>query len=268
MTIQPRKALFLQPHYDDVALSCGATAAAWAAGGAGPAIVTVFASELVHGMVGPFAQWKHQRWGLDDPDAVHRQRRLEDERAATRLGCRIRWLGLPDAIYRGERYASDGALYGDLHPDERPLPEHLAEELMGLPEMAETRQVFVPLALGDHVDHQLVFETGRRLAARGLEVWAYEDLPYGIHSPQGLKRRLARVGDAVGHAVLQRACHESLQAKLEAIAAYESQVPVIFRFTDDYRAAIEGHARQVGGADGPAERFWPVGAADSAADHQ
>ncbi|HZY20263.1 MAG TPA: PIG-L family deacetylase [Ramlibacter sp.] len=261
--IAARPALFLAPHYDDVALSCGGTAASFAAAGHPPHIVTVFASELVHGMVGGFAAWKHERWGLRDPDAVHATRRAEDERAARTLGCSLRWLGLPDAIYRGDRYASDGALYGDLHPEEHALADHLAEEVLHLPEWSQGMLAVVPLGVGRHVDHQLVFAAGRRLAARGVEVWAYEDLPYGIHTPSALPARLQELGAAVGPALLQPV-GPGLPAKLEAIAAYATQVPVIFRFTSDFRSAVRAHALAAGGESGPAERFWRVRAGDNA----
>lgn len=47
----------------------------------------------------------------------------------------------------------------------------------------------------------------------------------------------------------------ALERKLEAIGSYGSQLPVIVRFTSDYRAAVGAHARGVGNGT-PAERFW------------
>lgn len=257
MPPSPRYALFIQPHYDDVALSCGGTAAAWAQAGWAPRIVTIFASEIVHAMVGELAAHKHARWLVDDPDAVQAMRRDEDTRAAAVLGCGLRWLGLPDAIYRGDRYPDDAALYGSLHPEEFALAAHLADELVQLPEWRPHTQVFVPLGVGDHVDHQLAFEAGRQLAARGVEVWAYEDLPYAIHTPGARDRRLAGVAGAVAQAQAVPIA-QTLDVKLEAIGAYGSQLPVIFRFTDDYREAIAAHARAAGPAGQAAERFWRV----------
>lgn len=252
--IEPRPALFVQPHYDDAALSCGGTIAAFARAGFAPAVITVFASEVVDSMVGDFAAWKHARWQLTDVDQVVATRRDEDARAAAILGAGLRWLGLPDAIYR-DRYASDAQLYGSLHPDEMALADHLAEELAQLPEWRPGNAVFVPLAVGSHVDHLLVFEAGLRLAARGFDVWAYEDLPYAIHTPQGVAARLAQ---ARGHTVEGEDRFDiaaTLDAKLDAIACYASQLPVIFRFTDDFRCAMAAHAASA--ADGrPAERFW------------
>jgi LmbE family N-acetylglucosaminyl deacetylase len=125
--------------------------------------------------------------------------------------------------------------------------------------------VFVPLGIGSHVDHQLVFETSRCLAAQGVEVYAYEDCPYAIHTLEGRRTRLAVLDSKVGEPVLVPV-GGTLEQRLEAIACYAcafqaiyaSQVPVIFRFTQDFRGAVTGFAHEVGGELGPAERCWPV----------
>ncbi|MBQ0820758.1 PIG-L family deacetylase [Microvirga sp. HBU67558] len=250
-------ALFIQPHYDDVPLSCGGTVALLADRGHEPRMVTVFAGELVDEMVGPFAAWKHERWKVTDAEQVLAVRRAEDADAARTLGAPVRWLGMPDAIYRGDRYKSDHELFGPLIGEELELAIHLAEEIRHLPEWREGTRVFVPLGVGSHVDHQLVFEAGRRLAAQGAQVFAYEDCPYAIHSPAGVAARLAALGGAVGEPVLVP-IGDALEKRLDAIACYRSQVPVIFRFTADFRRAVAEFAIRTGGASGPAERFWPV----------
>lgn len=112
---------FLQPHHDDVALSCGGAVAHFAALGHETHVVTVFASELVLAMVGEFAMRKHLRWSIEDAESVTDVRRVEDLAAAEVLGARLRWLGLPDGIYRGDRYNSDRALFGTIHADELEL---------------------------------------------------------------------------------------------------------------------------------------------------
>lgn len=254
--VRPRRALVLQPHYDDAALSCGGVAALVAADGRAD-IVTVFASEIVPEMVGDFAAWKHARWNLEDPDEVVRARRAEDACAAAVLNCGVRWLGYPDAIYRGDNYSSDPQLFGTLHPDEPELAQFLANEVRGLPEWSAEATVFVPLAIGSHVDHQLVFEAGRVLAAQGVEVYAYEDCPYAIHTPRGLEERLTAIGHALDPPMLVPIA-EVLETKIRAIGCYASQVPVIFRFTDDYAGAMRNFAAERGGAVGPAERLWPL----------
>jgi len=250
-------ALFIQPHYDDVPLSCGGTVALLAERGDSPHIVTVFAGELVDEMVGEFAAWKHERWKVTDAEQVLAVRRAEDADAAQALGCPVRWLGLPDAIYRGDRYKSDPELFGTLKAEELELAIHLAEEIRHLPEWRDGTRVFVPLGIGSHVDHQLVFEAGRHFASQGAEVYAYEDCPYAIHTPAGVYARLATLGDAVGEPVIAP-IGTALDKRIESIACYRSQVPVIFRFTTDFKRTVTEFALKTGGSAGPAERFWPV----------
>lgn len=141
--------------------------------------------------------------------------------------------------------------------EELELAAHLAEEIHLLPEWRDGTRVFVPLGVGSHVDHQLVFEAGRRLAGKGIEVYAYEDCPYAIHTPAGVEARLDRLGDAIGRPLIVPIGH-GLEKRIEAIACYRSQVPVIFRFTADFRGTVAEFARKTGGPLGPAERFWPV----------
>ncbi|HEY8598306.1 MAG TPA: PIG-L family deacetylase [Thermomicrobiales bacterium] len=250
-------AIFLSPHYDDVVLSCGGTVAALVAAGCPPLMVTIFGGETPEELVGDFARWKHRRWGYESADAVLAVRRDEDAVAAAILGCRTRWLGYFDAIYRGERYAADGDLFGRLKGVEAGLIPLIADEILSLPEWAAGTTVYVPLAIGGHVDHQITFAAGRLLAARGITVFAYEDCPYAIHSPGGIALRLASLHGQVGPETLV-AIEKTLDRRIAAIAAYTTQVPVIFHFTADMPGAIATHARRIGGALGAAERYWPV----------
>ena len=220
-------------------------------------MVTVFAGELVDEMVGEFAAWKHERWKVTDAEQVLSVRRTEDAAAAHALGSSVRWLGLPDAIYRGDRYRSDPELFDTLKAEELELAAHLAEEIRQLPEWRDGTRVFVPLGVGSHVDHQLVFEAGRHLASQDVEVYAYEDCPYAIHTPAGVEARLSALGDAVGEPIIVP-IGDMLEERIRSIACYRSQVPVIFRFTTDFKSTVAEFAYKTGAALGPAERFWPV----------
>ena len=254
--------VFLAPHYDDVALSCGGTVALLADRGESPLVVTVFGGEP-GGALTSFARWQHQRWGMAEADALA-TRRTEEREAAAILGCETRWLDHLDAIYRGERYLSDEALFGPLAADEEPLAERIAAEVLALPELLATPEpqagatLYVPLAVGNHVDHQVVYRVGRIAAARGARVLAYEDYPYAALGDE-LARRLAAVRGEVGAPELV-ALGPALDRRIAAIAAYRSQLPVIFRFFDDMPGAVATYARRVGQEAGgePAERYWPL----------
>jgi LmbE family N-acetylglucosaminyl deacetylase len=253
----PGPAIFLSPHYDDVVLSCGGVVASLADAGCRPLMVTVFGGETPEELVGDFARWKHSRWGYASADEVLAVRRAEDAAAAAILGCRTRWLGFFDAIYRGERYARDGELFGTPDEIEAGLVPLIAAEIRSLPEWEEGTRVYVPLGVGGHVDHQLTFAAGRLLAAQGVPVFAYEDCPYAIHTPEGVARRLADLGAQVGPPIVVPT-GPALERRIASITAYTTQVPVIFRFTDDMPGAVRAHAARVGEGRGPAERYWPV----------
>ncbi len=257
------RAMFLSPHYDDVVLSCGGTVALLADQGCEPIVVTVFAGEVPDEIITDFAKWKHSRWGVTGVEENVLRRQEEDRDAVGVLGARAHWLGYPDAIYRGDRYLSDPSLFGTPQAVETGLVMLIADEIRSLPEWDDNGTVFVPLGIGEHVDHQIMFAVGRLLAERGARVLAYEDCPYAIHTPAGVDRRLGEVEGGIGPP-MPVAIGTTLERRIEAIFAYRSQVPVIFRFTPDVPGAISDFARKIGGPLGPAERFWPVlGAAET-----
>src|SRR6478736_9505483 len=110
-------------------------------------------------------------------------RRLEDERYALFAEGSIVWLDLPDAVYRG--YDGDAELLGEPRDDDDPVYEALRREINRL----EPQKVYLPLAVGNHVDHQLCRDAGIRLLAESRKwvmpgpeytgiVTFYEDFPY------------------------------------------------------------------------------------------
>jgi len=251
------QAIFLSPHYDDVVLSCGGTVALLADQGCEPVVVTVFAGEVPDEIITDFAKWKHSRWGVSGVEENVLRRQEEDRDAVEALGARAHWLGYPDAIYRGDRYLSDPSLFGTPQAVETGLVNLIADEIRSMSEWDDHGTVFVPLGIGEHVDHQIMFAVGRVLAARGVRVLAYEDCPYAIHTPAGVDRRLGEVAGDVAPP-MPVAIGTTLERRIAAIAAYRSQVPVIFRFTTDVPGTVTDFAWKIGGPLGPAERFWPV----------
>ena len=249
--------IFLAPHYDDVALSCGGTVAALADSGVSPLVVTIFGGKPDASDLTAFARWQHERWGTESDDTIA-TRLAEDDAAAAILGCDTQILPFLDAIYRGDGYLSDEALFGALLAVDFPLVGQVAAAVTTLPaiKISADTVFYVPLAIGNHVDHQLVFQVGQLLAARGWCVLAYEDFPYALLGDATDRRHAALEGE-FGSPQL-RSIEATLSRRLDAIAAYRSQLPVIFRFTDDWRATVVASARDIGATEA-VERFWPLG---------
>jgi LmbE family N-acetylglucosaminyl deacetylase len=243
------RTVYIAPHPDDVALSCGG-AVAIAARAMSPLILTVFAGQP-EGPLTRFASEMHEQWALS-PRSVAGQRREEDRCAAAALGAGVRteWLDELDAIYRNPAYRSDEALFGRLLEDDYPVIDRLVETFASY----DGIEYFVPLAVGNHVDHQLVFRAGRRLAARGAVVWAYADVPYALDTRR-LTPRLA--AGTVREVRLTWLDDDAFERKCAAIGCYTSQLGVIFRDHGDFRGAIDRYHRAVGGG-AWAEVCWRV----------
>jgi LmbE family N-acetylglucosaminyl deacetylase len=238
----------ISPHLDDAALTCGGALAVWAAAGEHPAVVTVFAGRPT-GALTAFARFQHERWG-ETADLVG-LRREEDRRGLALLGATPLWLDYPDAIYRGERYTTEAAIFGPVAPDEAGLGERIAAEIAGLWATTAGATLYAPLGLGHHVDHQVTRAAGEALRARGLPVAWCEELPYAVRPGGEAQRRALTAG--LRPVVVP--IGPALDRKIAAVAAYASQLPVLFGAAEAMPAALRAYATAVGDGE-PAERFW------------
>lgn len=242
--------LVVSPHLDDGVLSCGGALAVWAAEGHAPVVVTIFAGRPA-GRLTSFARFQHERWG-QTTDLVG-WRRQEDQRALAQVAAQPVWLDELDCIYRGERYTTEAALFGPIAPDEAELVERVAESLMALWSQSAAATVYLPLGLGNHVDHQVAHQAGRRLYQAGIPIAWYEDFPYAIRSGGEAQRQRLTAGLVAELVVIDSV----LERKIAAVAAYATQVPVLFGSTVAMPAALREYANAVG-AGRSAERFWLV----------
>ncbi len=231
--------IYLSPHFDDVALSCGGLVWEQAQAGDSVSIWTVCAGNAPTGELSPFAKELHVRWQADQDAAA--QRRSEDLRSCQRLGAGYLHFTLPDCIYRhdphmgGFLYISEESLNGPLQPADTPNIAYLEEEIK---HFIPTDGVLVcPLSLGNHVDHQLT-----RLAAQGLAypLWYYQDYPYVLRSKDMLKH-------------MQQAGWEShcfpispqgLVAWQDSIAAHASQISTFWMDALEMRQAVSEYLEQ------------------------
>lgn len=243
-------AIYLSPHLDDVALSCGAQIYDRSAAGEKVLIVTLMAGDPPAPPLSPFAEALHARWEL--PQGAVMRRRAEDATACHLLGADFMHWDVPDCIYRQDPntgsylYASEEALFGDLHPAETPLAAALAGRLAQLP---PAPSVIAPLTIGHHVDHQLA----RAAAVRcfGAMLSYYEDYPY-VRSEPATARAIPADG-AGWQAQLLPVSQAGATARIEAIAAFVSQASTFFNDRADLEAQIKEQIRLDGG-----ERLWQL----------
>lgn len=248
--------MYLSPHFDDVALSCGGLIHRQVQAGTGILVVTVFAGAPAHTKLSPFAAELHGQWGhLTEPVAA---RRKEDKKAMRLLGAEYIHLEYPDAIYRfddtSSLYLCDEYLFGPVHHSDLNLVSQIAETVM---EIHSPRQstLYAPLAVGNHVDHQVVREAALKLYRKSCKVIFYEDFPY-VEVPGALTRELERIGIERWIEEVQELDEENLAAKIEAIASYASQMDKLFGGVEVMAERVRDYALALGLQEGYGERYW------------
>jgi LmbE family N-acetylglucosaminyl deacetylase len=195
-------------------------------------------------------------------------RRVEEERYAYMMEASVVFLDLPDAVFRG--YEGDAELLGAVRDDDEPPYEILRREILRL----EPQMVYLPLGVGDHVDHQLCREVGLALVEGRRWVMPapdfagrlsfYEDFPYAwwedFETPTGgwAQGRLA-----LPHGVELEARYsdisETFERKAAGVRVFESQIDRLFGDGQGLLDDLAGYHRRValaGGLGGYAERYW------------
>ncbi len=247
--------LFLSPHLDDVALSCGGQIAGAARSGVPVTILTIFAGDEpgpLEPTASPLVEKIYDLWKLE-PGEIMPTRRLEDRAAARELAAEVLHWELQEAIHRRDPLRNDALyptlprLFGPVAPQEEPLVARLAERLAALPEALQTSRIVAPLGVGGHVDHRIVRAAAERAFGRDLRY--YEEFPYIVWKFWALRR--AGISGPAWESVSQPLAQEDVAARIAAIACYASQVTPLFRTPERIARLVRRHVRRAGG-----ERLW------------
>ena len=240
--------IYLSPHYDDAALSCGGLIWEQIRAGEKVSVWTICAGEPPLINMSQFAETLHSRWKTG-VEAV-RQRKREDLASCTILGATLRHFTIPDCIYRrGEDgqplYDSEQAIYGDFLTEETPLRKGLNEELKSLlQEKITVINLVCPLTVGHHVDHQLVRSASESL---GCPLWYYADYPYVVENASSIPGLLPEGAIKVVFPVSEK----GLDAWVRSIAVHDSQVSTFWTSIMALRADIQRYRDESGGI-----RLW------------
>lgn len=245
--------IFLSPHLDDAALSCGGAIARHDADGARVLVVTL-CTALPDSSTpfSSFAAATHATWKLAPEEAVSARLR-EDELAMERLGADFYWADFSDAIYRmPDVYINNESLFGTPAPND-PLGPELVALLVDLRRRAPNATFYAPLGIGNHVDHQLVCAAAL-IDANGTTTALYEDVPYVLREG-ALDQRFGALGGRFVPSTID--IDDGLSRKIGAIEAYTSQVDDLFGSTAEMHQAIIAYAEQMRPDEGTyGERIW------------
>ena len=220
------------------------------------AVITLFAaSPFPDHLLSRYAQSLHQRWQMSgphegdfsDPPAVRRE---EDRRALATLGRDIQVVhcDLLDCIYRvdadGEAiYTSDEAIFGAVHPGDPAL-----SDLHSVPTLPGGSMLYLPLSIGNHVDHQIVRSAAENWGIDQQQVYYYEDYPY-ITYPGALEAALGNLD--LWCATTYPLSEEAITVKIRTVAEHASQLSTFWDSQEAMGAALREHVQENNG-----ERLW------------
>lgn len=246
--------IYIAPHMDDAALSCGGAMLQQATTGEPVVVVTICAGSP--DPAGPFnalAEEMHTEYGVPGGEAVALRLR-EDAAANTILHSDTLWLDYLDAIYRlPDSYYSNDTIFGAVAPDD-PLAPHIAALIMALAQRSPHATIYLPLGVGNHVDHQAAFLAGEAAMTYGAPVLFYEDYPYA-RDESAVQKRLDAIGGRWQATSI--GIDTAFERKLDAIDAYATQVERIFGGSNVMRADTLAYAKRIAPMGSEyGERLW------------
>jgi LmbE family N-acetylglucosaminyl deacetylase len=239
--------IFLSPHFDDVALSCGGLVWELAAVSDTISIWTICAGSPPRREFSAFAHSLHERWETG-AKAVE-QRRTEDKLSCAAMCASYRYFNIPDCIYRPKQkmiphyYTSDPGIFGEVHPAEK---KNLVRQLsqIFLLEIPSGAQVVGPLALGNHVDHQITRLAVERAAKHFKHTLLYyADYPYVQEHSEQMDCYQHKGWECINFKVSE----PGMQAWCAAIAAHRSQLSTFWPTLEDIRKDIQAYSRSQDG---------------------
>lgn len=233
--------VYLSPHFDDIALSCGGLVWEQAQQGHDILIWTICGGDPPPGPLSTFSQKLHERWQTSLMTV--QQRRREDVASCKTMNANFHHLMLPDCIYRpggdiGFYYDSEEAIFGELNPAESPLVDWLCQQIQN--DIPEQAVLVSPLTIGGHVDHRLTRAAAERT---GRSLWYYADYPYILNHSDQLETLLAKGWKKQTFPISPT----GLDAWQQAIAAHTSQVSTFWPNLEAMAEAISWYSRQMAG---------------------
>jgi LmbE family N-acetylglucosaminyl deacetylase len=231
--------IYLSPHLDDVVLSCGAIIWDQVRRHESVKIWTIFAGDPPQKEFSPFAREIHKRWNTGPEEAVS-TRRAEDRLACERLQVIPLHLSYLDCIYHNSSgtaqplIENNEDLFQNLPDSEQPLVDEIAQQLRQVLPAACT--LVIPLAIGNHIDHQIVRRVGKILKH---SAYYYADFPYSSNHPEEIHDR-APVNSPTYHFPLN---NQSLAVWQYAVEAYTSQLSSFWPSLNEMYEAVEAYAK-------------------------
>ena len=180
--------VYVSPHFDDVAASCSGRILKQLHQGESVLVVTAFTakapqkSPAVSSALKPMLNYKH--------------RREEDGTAMQRMGTDYLWLEHPEILFRNQKPWARYWPHYRAGSGNTMLCHKLISELQEICRRTGCADLILPLGVGQHMDHQILFQAGIKLLQdknRRVRIVFYEETPYALFASL-LTYRLKKIG--------------------------------------------------------------------------
>lgn len=237
--------IYLSPHLDDAVLSAGGLIYEQTQAGSAVEVWTFMCGFPADADLSPFAQVLHHQWGMSSAQEVVRGRREEDRKAASLLGAKTVHFDFLDCIYRRGRNGEwlYSGVFVPPDDDDADLAAQVAKTISS--RLRPDDRLICQLAVGSHIDHVLI-RRGAELLGRPL--FYNVDIPYHFYSPEEAGSKTAGMKETI-HPVSAA----GLRSWQEAIAAYTSQMDMLFDNAESMRQKIGQYLSDHGGV-----RLWSL----------
>jgi LmbE family N-acetylglucosaminyl deacetylase len=238
------KTIYLSPHLDDAVFSCGGWIWEQVQKGQEVEIWTIFAGAEPSEGLSDLARSIHRSWKLTEKVV---QTRWEEDREACRiLGVKGRYFPFLDCIYRfsphGDPYYHQVEdIFSGLDPREHSLIDEVNARLEDL--VPDEVELVVPLAIGNHVDHEVTRKAVSRL---GRPLYYYADYPYA-REPEGQEIIRIMEKSREWQADQFPVSEEGLDQWWMAAQAYASQLSTFWVGREALRSEIRDFSGFLGG---------------------
>lgn len=235
--------IFLSPHFDDVALSCGGLVWYMVNQGAEVQIWTIMAGFPPDDNYSPFAEQNQRNWGKSGQEAIQ-MRREEDISSCQILGAVHRHFNWPDVIYRKQEDFRMPVVNNDEELFNTAPEPSLVDDIVNKLSNAFPSEValVLPMGLGGHLDHRAVVQAGEKLPQVDFY---YADYPYILKSFDTPPMTEDKFQKRARYLPL-----EALEAWQESVLCYRSQLGFFWRDEEEAQLALRNYFAGGGG------RLW------------
>lgn len=229
--------IYLSPHLDDVALSCGGAICAHRAQGLRVLIVTLFAGDP-RPPFSPLAQAFHQLWEIPESAPPYQKRKEEDEKAMLALKVDFLWLNWLDAIYRIPDLSDFSQINSyESNFSQDPAYPVLQQWLIDLQAVYPGATIVVPLGIGGHRDHRLLFHVAHN-TLNDTRLLFFEDFPYVAYRPE----EVVELTKLHNLSPVQIDISHYLEKRIHITGFYQSQHTMLFYPPSSFGETIRDYA--------------------------